>query len=74
MRIALTEDNEALASAIADRLPNRGHSVDVVHDGREADVYLSQEGADQVALDINLPGMSGWTSCAASVPGAMAPR
>ena len=59
MRIALVEDNEALASAIAYRLRDRGHSVDVLHDGQEGDVYLSQEGADMVVLDINLPGMSG---------------
>ncbi|SNT31025.1 response regulator transcription factor [Tropicimonas sediminicola] len=59
MRIALVEDNEALASAIAYRLRDRGHSVDVLHDGQEGDVYLSQEGADLVVLDINLPGMSG---------------
>ncbi|RYH06827.1 response regulator transcription factor [Tropicimonas sp. IMCC6043] len=59
MRIALVEDNEALANAIAYRLRDRGHSVDVLHDGHEGDVYLSQESADLVVLDINLPGMSG---------------
>jgi len=59
MRIAVIEDNEALAQGIAFRLRDRGHAVDLLHDGREADTFLSQEGADLVVLDLNLPGMDG---------------
>lgn len=59
MRIAIIEDNETLANAIAYRLRDRGHSADVLHDGKDADAYLMREGADLVVLDINLPGMSG---------------
>ncbi|WP_424985129.1 response regulator transcription factor [Microbulbifer sp. S227A] len=59
MRIAIIEDNAALASAIAYRLRERGHSVDVLHDGEEADAFLAHDGADLVVLDINLPGMNG---------------
>lgn len=59
MRIAVIEDNEALAQGIAFRLRDRGHSVDLLHDGLEADRFLSQEGADIVVLDLNLPGMDG---------------
>jgi two-component system, OmpR family, response regulator len=59
MRIAIIEDNEALAKAIAYRLRDRGHAADVLHDGDEADQFLSQDGADLVVLDINLPGRSG---------------
>jgi two-component system OmpR family response regulator len=59
MRIAIIEDNEALANAIAYRLRDRGHAADVLHDGREADEFLRREGADLVVLDVNLPGMSG---------------
>jgi len=59
MRIAIIEDNKALANAVAYRLRDRGHSADVLHDGDEADVFLSQDGADLVVLDINLPGQSG---------------
>lgn len=59
MRIAIVEDNESLASGIAYRLRDRGHSADVIHDGQEAETFLAQEGADLVVLDINLPGMSG---------------
>ena len=59
MRIAVIEDNEALAHGIASRLRDRGHAVDLLHDGADADAFLSQEGADIVVLDINLPGMDG---------------
>ena len=59
MRIAVIEDNEALAQGIAFRLRDRGHAVDLLHDGHEADAFLSREGADLVVLDLNLPGMDG---------------
>lgn len=59
MRIAIIEDNQTLAKAIAYRLRDLGHAVDVLHDGDEADAFLACEGADLVVLDINLPGKSG---------------
>lgn len=59
MRIVIVEDNETLANAIAYRLRDRGHAAEVLADGDEADLYLAQEGADLVVLDINLPGQSG---------------
>lgn len=59
MRIAVIEDNTALANAIAYRLRDRGHAADVLHDGAEADAFLTRERADLVVLDINLPGMTG---------------
>lgn len=59
MRIAVIEDNAALAQGIAFRLRDRGHAVDLLHDGAEADHFLAQEGADLVVLDLNLPGMDG---------------
>jgi len=59
MRIAIIEDNIGLANGIAARLSGRGHSVDLIHDGTEADQFLSQESADLVVLDINLPGKDG---------------
>ena len=59
MRIAVIEDNAALANAIAYRLRDRGHAADVLHDGDQADAFLATEGADLVVLDINLPGQSG---------------
>ena len=59
MRIAVIEDNEALAHGIAFRLRDRGHAVDVLYDGAEAVAFLAQEGADLVVLDLNMPGMDG---------------
>ncbi|WP_022706392.1 response regulator transcription factor [Paracoccus zeaxanthinifaciens] len=59
MRIAIIEDNAALAAGIASRLRERGHSVDLLADGAEADAFLAHEGADMVVLDINLPSMDG---------------
>ncbi len=59
MRIALIEDNAALAKGIAYRLRDQGHAVDIVGDGVTADSYLSQEGADLVILDISLPELDG---------------
>ena len=59
MRIAIIEDNKSLAAGIGYRLRDRGHAVDIVHDGNDGDAHLSDEGADLIILDINLPGMSG---------------
>lgn len=59
MRIVIVEDNETLAKAISYRLKDRGHAADVLHDGSDADLFLLQEGADLIVLDINLPGKSG---------------
>ena len=59
MRIALVEDNVSLAKGIAYQLRDAGHSVDVLHHGDDADVFLRQEDGDLVILDINLPGKSG---------------
>ena len=59
MRITVIEDNETLALGIAHRLRDRGHAVDLLHDGEEADVFLRHEGADLIVLDCNLPGCDG---------------
>lgn len=59
MRIAVIEDNESLAQGIAHRLRDRAHSVDLLHDGEEADAFLCREGADLIVLDRNLPGCDG---------------
>ncbi|QFS83034.1 Transcriptional regulatory protein tctD [Roseivivax sp. THAF40] len=59
MRIAIIEDNEALATGIASRLRDRGHAVDLLHDGQAADDFLKVDGADLIVLDINLPGLDG---------------
>ena len=59
MRVVVVEDNESLAKGIAYRLQDDGHSVDVVWNGSDADLFLTQENSDLIILDINLPGKSG---------------
>lgn len=59
MRIAVIEDNESVAKGIAYVLRDTGHAVDLVHDGAEADLFLRDDGADLIILDINLPGLDG---------------
>lgn len=60
MRITIVEDNESVANGIAFVLRDEGHSVDLLHDGLEADEFLSQDrNSDLIILDRNLPGQSG---------------
>ncbi|MEO0678016.1 MAG: response regulator transcription factor [Pseudomonadota bacterium] len=59
MRIALVEDNEGLRKGIAYRLSDEGHVIDALEDGDVAAVFIAQEDADLIILDINLPGRSG---------------
>lgn len=59
MRIALIEDNEGLASGIANSLRDQGFAVDWLPDGSAADAFLRTEGCDIAVIDVNLPGLSG---------------
>lgn len=61
MRITLVEDNTSLAKGICYRLEDTGHAVDLLGDGGEAELYLRNDGADLIILDINLPGTDGLT-------------
>lgn len=59
MRIVIVEDNQSVAMGIAYVLRDTGHAVDLIHHGTEADVFLRDDGADLIVLDVNLPGLSG---------------
>ena len=61
MRIVLVEDNISLAKGLRYHLEDAGHAVDVLHDGAEADLFLRDDGAHVIVLDIDLPGMDGLT-------------
>lgn len=60
MRIAVIEDNVALANGIAHQLRDQGHAVNVLHDGDQALAFVKQDGADLLVLDVNLPGLDGF--------------
>ncbi|MCI4666216.1 MAG: response regulator transcription factor [Neomegalonema sp.] len=60
MRIAVIEDNEPLADAVANALRDRGYAVDLLSDGLEAEEFLCESGADLAIMDVNLPGQSGF--------------
>lgn len=59
MRILVVEDNLAMADGISTTLRNMGASVDVSHDGNEADEILKIQNFDLVVLDLNLPNLDG---------------
>ena len=61
MRITLVEDNNSLAKGICYRLEDAGHAVDLLEDGDTAERFLTDDQADLVILDINLPGVDGLT-------------
>ena len=61
MRIAIVEDNRALANGIAHQLRDQGHAVNLLHDGQNALEFLQQEVVDLVVLDVNLPRLDGFT-------------
>ncbi|MEL6550313.1 MAG: response regulator transcription factor [Pseudomonadota bacterium] len=59
MRIVVVEDNISVAKGLRYALEDAGHSVDLFHDGGDAEHFLKSDDADMVVLDIQLPGMDG---------------
>ena len=63
MRLLVVEDEEHLATAIADGLSAEGFDVDVSNDGLDG-LWRAREGSyDAIVLDILLPGMHGYKVC-----------
>ena len=65
LRILLAEDtpvNQRLVSAL---LEERGHTVVVANDGREAIAALERESFDLILMDVQMPGMDGFQATAA---------
>lgn len=58
MRVLVLEDNERLSNLIAESLKEKGYSVDVYMDGKEA-LGAIDGGYDCFILDINVPGIDG---------------
>lgn len=61
VRIAIVEDNESVAKGILYRLEDRGHAVDLIADGAEADTFLQSDANELVILDVSLPHLDGLT-------------
>lgn len=61
MRILLAEDEKPLARAILKLFKNSNYSADVVHNGRDALMYLETGDYDVAVLDIMMPEMDGIT-------------
>jgi two-component system response regulator TctD len=59
MRLLLVEDNRELASWLARTLKQAQYTVDVVHDGEEAEHALAVGNHALVILDLSLPKRSG---------------
>jgi len=62
-RIAVIEDDEAIAHAVAARLRSEGFDVDVAHDGPSGVALVEQTSPDLVVLDLLLPGFDGLEVC-----------
>ncbi|MEM9797718.1 MAG: response regulator transcription factor [Pseudomonadota bacterium] len=59
MRIAVIEDNQALAQGIAFLLGDEGHAVDLHQDGAAGLAAILGDDPDAAILDINLPTLDG---------------
>lgn len=70
----LVEDDSELASVVHDYLAEHGYDVSVEKRGDKAAVRILQEKPDAVILDVNLPGLDGFSVCRQirdSYPGAI---
>jgi two-component system, OmpR family, response regulator RstA len=62
-RILLVEDDAPLASMVADFLSPHGFDVSVEARGDAAIDRIAREQPDAVVLDVNLPGLDGFSVC-----------
>lgn len=61
MRILLVEDEVAISRVLVNGLKAERYAVDLVQDGEEALVYMSEINYDLVILDLSLPKLDGLT-------------
>jgi CheY-like chemotaxis protein len=59
LRILVADDNRDAAELLKELLEISGHSVRVVHDGRQALEAMRREAPDLALLDIGMPSMNG---------------
>ena len=61
MRLLIIEDEISILEALQKGLRKEGYAVDIISDGNEAVEYLELNSYDLVVLDINLPGIDGFS-------------
>lgn len=62
LRILLAEDNLVNQRVATALLEKRGHSVEVVGNGRQAVERSEAESFDRILMDLQMPEMDGWTA------------
>jgi DNA-binding response OmpR family regulator len=62
-KIAVIEDEETIAAAVAARLRTEGFDVEVAHDGPQGVDLVRRFSPDLVVLDLMLPGIDGLDVC-----------
>jgi len=65
LRVLLTEDNRVNQRLAITLLEDRGHTVVVANDGREALEILDRESFDLILMDVQMPRMDGFQATAA---------
>ncbi len=63
MRILVVEDEKRLAEFIKNGMEEQKYSVDVAHDGENAEYLALTNEYDLIILDILLPKKNGWEVC-----------
>ena len=63
MHLLIVEDHQTVAANMKAFLEMQQFTVSVAHDGTTGLEFAMTEGIDLVILDINLPGMDGYTLC-----------
>jgi len=61
-RILLVEDNNLIRDMVSLRLQRKGYDVLTAADGEAGVALAASERPDLVLMDINLPGLDGWTA------------
>jgi len=62
-RIAVIEDEQTIAAAVAARLRTEGFDVEIAHDGNAGVDLVRRFSPDLVVLDVMLPGLDGIEVC-----------
>src|SRR4051812_32272428 len=62
-KIAVIEDEQTIAAAVAARLRTEGFDVEVAHDGPDGVDLVRRFAPDLVVLDLMLPGLDGLEVC-----------